>query len=131
MLPGRIKVAKRTTPKKARKGTGVALAGVAALTGFAATSSQPPSSGVVPTAAVEARAVAPNGEGYWLVTSAGKVYPFGSAKFYGDVSHVKLVGPVVGIVPTPDGKVTGWSPETAASLRLEALTFSAARATSI
>ena len=37
------------------------------------------------------------GGGYWLVDSAGDVYPFGGAHFDGDVGKTKLDAPVVGI----------------------------------
>jgi hypothetical protein len=46
----------------------------------------------------------PNGDGYWVVTSAGKVYAFGNARFYGDMSGKRLNTPIVGIIPSPDGK---------------------------
>jgi len=41
--------------------------------------------------------------GYWAVQSNGKVFNFGCA-FFGDASHRHLTQPVVGIVPTNDGK---------------------------
>ena len=37
------------------------------------------------------------------MSSDGKVYPFGGAKFYGDASGYQLNKPIVGIVATPDG----------------------------
>jgi hypothetical protein len=46
----------------------------------------------------------PGTSGYWLVSAGGKVYNFGSAAFYGDVSNEHLNAPIQGIVPTPDAK---------------------------
>jgi hypothetical protein len=40
----------------------------------------------------------PDGEGYWLASTAGQVYAFGDAKSYGGT-----IGPIVAIVPTPTG----------------------------
>jgi hypothetical protein len=45
----------------------------------------------------------PDGGGYWMTTTAGKVYHFGDAGFYGDTSTNVLNQPVVGIAATPDG----------------------------
>jgi hypothetical protein len=51
-------------------------------------------------------ALAPGNTGYWEVSSTGVVYAFGSANFYGDLvtAHVRPPLPVVGIVPTNDGR---------------------------
>ncbi|HEV7534205.1 MAG TPA: hypothetical protein VGP90_01145, partial [Acidimicrobiia bacterium] len=43
------------------------------------------------------------GAGYWMFTNLGRVLPFGDAKFFGDMSKVKLNGPVRSSVPTPTG----------------------------
>ncbi len=43
------------------------------------------------------------GKGYWLFTNRGRVVPFGDAKFYGDMSQVKLNGPVLDSIPTASG----------------------------
>ena len=44
-----------------------------------------------------------NGRGYWLVTSAGTVFAFGSARSFGSLSGKHLKSPIIGIVPTADG----------------------------
>jgi hypothetical protein len=46
----------------------------------------------------------PSGGGYWLFTDRGRALPFGDARFLGDVSGLKLNGPVLDSVPTPSGK---------------------------
>jgi len=60
--------------------------------------------GMVPT---------PDGRGYWLVAADGGVFTFGDAGFYGNTYTLGLTGlggsrplaaPVVGMVPTPDGR---------------------------
>ncbi len=43
-----------------------------------------------------------NGTGYWLVSSDGGVFSFGSAQFYGSLSGQHLSSPIIGIVPTAD-----------------------------
>jgi hypothetical protein len=40
--------------------------------------------------------------GYWLVSSDGGIFSFGSAKFYGSMGGIPLQRPVVGIVATAD-----------------------------
>jgi hypothetical protein len=44
-----------------------------------------------------------NGDGYWLVSASGRVYTFGSAKFYGSMLGRHLNSPITGIVATPSG----------------------------
>jgi hypothetical protein len=44
-----------------------------------------------------------SGNGYWLVTAAGNVLSFGSAKFYGPSVQPHLTQPVVGMARTNDG----------------------------
>jgi autotransporter-associated beta strand protein len=44
----------------------------------------------------------PARSGYWMMGSDGKVYPFGDAKSYGDVSNLALAGDPVALEPTPD-----------------------------
>ncbi len=55
----------------------------------------------------------PGGGGYWMVSSSGRVYPFGSAQFYGDTYTDGITGltgshplnaPIVGGAPTANGK---------------------------
>jgi hypothetical protein len=90
----------RTKVKRCWKGGGIALAALASI-GLVASAAEPAAARVGGLA--QARAAA-SGPGYWLVTSCGAVLAFGSAKFYGDVSHHRPVIPVVEILPAPDGK---------------------------
>ena len=46
----------------------------------------------------------PDGGGYWLVASDGRVFPFGDAGFYGSASNLALNAPILGMAPTPSGK---------------------------
>jgi SpoIID/LytB domain protein len=41
--------------------------------------------------------------GYWVVSSAGSVYPFGNAQSYGSMAGKTLNAPVIGMAPTSDG----------------------------
>ncbi|HVM06076.1 MAG TPA: hypothetical protein VM242_12975, partial [Acidimicrobiales bacterium] len=43
------------------------------------------------------------GNGYWIFTSAGRAIPFGDAVFHGDMSKVKLNGPVLDSIPSSSG----------------------------
>lgn len=43
-----------------------------------------------------------NGSGYWLVSSDGGVFTFGTAQFYGSMAGEHLDSPITGIVPTSD-----------------------------
>ncbi|HEV7864470.1 MAG TPA: hypothetical protein VGR20_17305 [Acidimicrobiia bacterium] len=45
----------------------------------------------------------PSGKGYWIFTNRGRVVAFGDAAFHGDVSALKLNGPVLDSVATPTG----------------------------
>jgi hypothetical protein len=49
---------------------------------------------------VAARTEAGTGTGYWLVTSAGQVYSYGGATYYGGMSGHRLNKPIVGIAST-------------------------------
>ncbi len=55
------------------------------------------------THAIVAMASNPGGDGYWLVTSAGRVYAFGNAAHRGDMNGKSIHAPIVDIVPTPSG----------------------------
>jgi hypothetical protein len=44
-----------------------------------------------------------NGDGYWLASSVGGVYSFGTAKYYGSMVGKPLSAPIVGIVATASG----------------------------
>jgi hypothetical protein len=44
-----------------------------------------------------------NGKGYWMVTTAGVVYPFGSAKSYGEPYPSALTSPITGIARSVNG----------------------------
>jgi hypothetical protein len=46
----------------------------------------------------------PSGSGYWLFSSKGRVFPFGDAGFFSDMSGHMLNSPVLGSVPTPTGR---------------------------
>ena len=48
-------------------------------------------------------AASPTGKGYWLVTTVGRVDPFGAADSYG-TQPAQLDAPVVGMAATPTGK---------------------------
>ena len=43
------------------------------------------------------------GGGFWIFTDDGRVLPHGDATFHGDVSHLQLIGPIVGAVVAADG----------------------------
>ncbi len=45
----------------------------------------------------------PVARGYWETTSAGDVYSFGDARFYGSTGNLALADPIVSMAPTPDG----------------------------
>ena len=45
----------------------------------------------------------PAGNGYWLFTTAGRVFPFGAARHLGDMGATRLNGPVLDSVATPSG----------------------------
>ena len=53
---------------------------------------------------VAARTEAGTGTGYWLVTSAGQVYSYGGATYFGGMAGRHLNKPIVGIASTSDGK---------------------------
>jgi hypothetical protein len=64
-------------------------------------------------APIVAMATTPHGRGYWLVAADGGVFNFGTAGFYGSTYTYGITGlsgkrplnaPIVGMVPTPDGK---------------------------
>ncbi|HEV3364284.1 MAG TPA: hypothetical protein VG795_09125, partial [Acidimicrobiia bacterium] len=50
-----------------------------------------------------ARAGGDGTDGYWLASSDGGVYSFGSARFFGSMAGTPLAHPVVGIAPLPSG----------------------------
>ncbi len=62
------------------------------------------SKGITPAAPIVGNALAPNGQGYWLVGSDGGVFAFGGAGFYGSMSGKPLSAPVVAITSTPNGQ---------------------------
>jgi hypothetical protein len=66
-------------------------------------------------APVDGIAATADRKGYWLVASDGGVFSFGDAQFYGSIPQLglapvespnphRLIAPVVGIVPTADGR---------------------------
>ncbi len=64
-----------------------------------------------PGETVSAISATPSGSGYWLFTDRGRVFP------YGDMANAVLNGPIVGISPTPDNRVTDSSRPMAVSSR--------------
>lgn len=54
-------------------------------------------------------AATPDGKGYWLATSAGGVYTFGDALFFGSLGDVRLNAPIVGISASPPPENCGAS----------------------
>lgn len=44
-----------------------------------------------------------DGKGYWLFTNRGRALTFGNARWYGDLSRLTLVGPVVASIATATG----------------------------
>jgi len=59
---------------------------------------------LAPGEKVTSLSATPSGRGYWLFTDRGRVVPFGDAAFSGDMSAVRLNGPVVGSIATTSGK---------------------------
>jgi len=54
--------------------------------------------------ATQSSSVAWTSPGYWMATSGGGVFTFGSAGFYGSAGSLHLSAPVVGMAATPDGR---------------------------
>jgi ribosomal protein L24E len=46
----------------------------------------------------------PTGAGYWVFTNQGRALAFGDAGHFGDMTGVRLNGPVLDSVPRPDGR---------------------------
>jgi hypothetical protein len=46
----------------------------------------------------------PAGQGFWMASSTGAVFPFGAAQPFGSTAGIHLNQPVVGIAPTPSGR---------------------------
>ena len=61
------------------------------------------STGVNPGEKAVSLSATPTGNGYWIFTDKGRAINFGDARPYGDMSGVKLNGPILGSVATPDG----------------------------
>jgi hypothetical protein len=59
--------------------------------------------GIVYNAPIVGIAAHPSSYGYWLASSDGGVFAFGSARFYGSLGGIKLNKPIVGIAATPSG----------------------------
>jgi hypothetical protein len=57
-----------------------------------------------PGETVTSLSATPSGQGYWIFTSRGRVLAFGDAPFLGDVSGLRLNGPVLDSIATPSGK---------------------------
>jgi hypothetical protein len=72
----------------------------------AATDPANPADTPVQAAALTSPAVAiamSKGNGFWIATSAGDVYPYGSAGAYGDLGDLALNAPIVSMVATATG----------------------------
>lgn len=52
---------------------------------------------------VSSLSATPSGNGYWIFTNLGRALTYGDAAFHGDMSGVKLNGPVLDSVTTPSG----------------------------
>lgn len=63
-----------------------------------------PHVGRTPATPVVGIAPAPSGQGYWLVTRAGRVFHYGDAGFFGPKANRTAVGDVVGIAATRSGR---------------------------
>jgi glucose/arabinose dehydrogenase len=59
---------------------------------------------LVPGEKVTSLSATVSGNGYWVFTTKGRVLTFGDAPDLGDVSKLKLVGPVLDSIPTPSGR---------------------------
>ena len=99
---GAAVVRKRIIPKNGWKRKTGALAGVALVTGIFVTGSTTQGPSMVPIAA-HAQAASPIGQGYWTVTSSGKVYAYGDAQLYGDMAGRKPQRP-----DSWDNRDLGW-----------------------
>ena len=89
--------------------TCISVGAVGAITGIAAVGWTPLASaatGVVMVklaAPVVGLAANPTGGGYWEVTGAGGIFPFGNATFYGSMGGRHLHAPIVGMAAAPTG----------------------------
>ncbi|MGQ0825504.1 MAG: hypothetical protein ACT4OX_10860 [Actinomycetota bacterium] len=45
----------------------------------------------------------PAGDGYWIFTDLGRAIELGDAEWFGDMTNVRLNGPVLDAIPTPSG----------------------------
>ena len=61
------------------------------------------SRGAPSTTAGARLAALPDGGGYWVITTTGKLGAYGSAVNHGSMAGRRLNGPIVGITSTPDG----------------------------
>jgi hypothetical protein len=85
-------------------GSGAALA--SARTHAAVGAGTPAAVAVVRAASggAVAEAPLPDGKGFWSVTAAGAVTPYGAAPYEGGLAGVALNAPVLSIASTPDGR---------------------------
>jgi hypothetical protein len=49
-------------------------------------------------------AATPDGRGYWLASSDGGLFTYGSAGFFDSAGSIHLNKPIVGMAATPDGR---------------------------
>jgi hypothetical protein len=92
---------RRRSHRLSRSVTAVVLLAVAAVIASGSGLNSPGTA--VAAQHIVARASVASGNGYWLVTSAGQVYAYGSAGYYGGMSGQQLNKPIIGISSTPDG----------------------------
>ena len=78
--------------------------GIVRADGSVATYGTPPiTAGPRTPQAGVATAATPDGSGYWVASSAGGVFTFGTAGFYGSEGAHHLNQPIVGMAAAPDG----------------------------
>jgi hypothetical protein len=77
--------------------------GVVTTRGDAASFGAPAAGSLGQGEIVTSLSATPTGRGYWIFTNRGRVMNFGDATFYGDMSKVKLNGPVLDSIPTTTG----------------------------
>jgi len=63
-----------------------------------------PAGSLAPGEQVTSLSATPSGHGYWIFTSKGRALTFGDAVNDGDMSKVRLNGPVLDSIPTPSGR---------------------------
>jgi hypothetical protein len=96
-----------TTPTTTTPTTTTPTTSVAPGTGTTTTTTTvPPAPGSLATGpgAGPATETPPGPPGYWMVASDGGIFDYGSSSFHGSAGTEKLAAPIVGMLPTPDGR---------------------------